>query len=83
MPDIICDNCIPAELERMDREQRLYKLKNGSDTAIWAANEIEAIESHAENLAAACAWAVGALPAESFVASQIIKVLKDYNNRNA
>jgi len=29
---------------RVDREQRIYKLKNGSDTAIWAANEIERLE---------------------------------------
>jgi len=28
----------------MDREERLYKLDNGSDTAIWAANEIRRLE---------------------------------------
>lgn len=44
--------------------------------------EIEAISSHAENLATACALAVGALPDDSPVASQIVKVLTDYNNRN-
>lgn len=32
----------------MDREERLHKLKNGSDTAIWAANEIERLTQ--ENL---------------------------------
>ena len=66
----------------MDREQRIYKLKNGSDTAIWAANEITALESHAENLATACAWAVGALPNDSVVAQSIAQVLTDYNGRN-
>jgi hypothetical protein len=29
----------------MTRDERIRKLKNGSDTAIWAANEIEALES--------------------------------------
>ena len=28
----------------MNKEQRMYKLKNGSDTAIWAAGEIESLE---------------------------------------
>ena len=28
----------------MDREQRIYKLKNGSDTALWAVAEIERLE---------------------------------------
>lgn len=65
----------------MDRDRRIYKLENGSDTAQWAAKEIIALESHAENLAAACAWAVGALPNDSFISSQIAKILKDYNNR--
>ena len=29
----------------MTRDERIYKLKNGSDTAIWAANEIEKMEA--------------------------------------
>jgi hypothetical protein len=29
----------------MTRDERIRKLKNSSDTAIWAANEIEALES--------------------------------------
>lgn len=66
----------------MDRDQRIYKLKNGSDTAIWAAKEIEAIQSHAENLATACAWAIGALPNDSVVAKSIARILTDYNGRN-
>lgn len=65
----------------MDRDERIYKLENGSDTARWAAKEVIALESHAENLAAACAWAAGALPNDSFIAGEIAKVLKDYNNR--
>ena len=28
----------------MNREERIYKLKNGVDTAIWAAEEIERLE---------------------------------------
>ena len=27
----------------MTRDERIEKLKNGSDTAVWAANEIEAL----------------------------------------
>ena len=65
----------------MDRDTSIHKLKNGSHTARWAAKEIEALESHAENLASACAWAVGALPNDSVVARDIAKVLIDYNNR--
>lgn len=67
----------------MDRDRRIYKLENGSDTARWAVKEITALESHAENLATACAWAVGALPNDSFVSGQIAKVLRDYNDRRA
>lgn len=33
----------------MDKEQRMYKLKNGSDTAKWAAEYIEALESAIAN----------------------------------
>jgi hypothetical protein len=44
--------------------------------------EIEAIGSHAENLATACAWAVRALPNDSPISSKIVKVLTDYSNRN-
>ena len=29
----------------MTRDERIYKLKNGSDTAIWASNEIEKMEA--------------------------------------
>lgn len=29
----------------MTKEQRIEKLKNGSDTAIWAASEIERLEA--------------------------------------
>ena len=65
----------------MDRDRRIYKLENGSDTAQWAAKEITALESHAENLAAACAWAVGALPSDSAVSKDIVRILVDYNNR--
>jgi hypothetical protein len=28
----------------MTREERIHKLKNGSDTAMWAAEEIERLE---------------------------------------
>lgn len=34
----------------MTREERIYKLKNGSDTAIWAALEIERLESENHKL---------------------------------
>lgn len=66
----------------MDRDQRIHKLKNGSDTAVWAANEIAALESHSANLATACAWAIGALPNSSVVAQSIARILTDYNDRN-
>lgn len=45
-------------------------------------NRIDAIASHAENMASATAWGIGALPKESFIAKQMVEVLKDYNNRN-
>ena len=34
----------------MTREEKIRKLKNGSDTAIWAANEIEALETQNADL---------------------------------
>lgn len=34
----------------MERSERIYKLKHGSDTAIWAANEIERLESEIDRL---------------------------------
>jgi len=48
--------------------------------AAW--KEIEAIESHAKNLATACAWAMGALPNGSVVTESIARILTDYNERN-
>ncbi len=45
----------------MTREERVYKLKNGSDTAIWAANEIEKME-HAMALAYGYLWFVNNEP---------------------
>ena len=36
----------------MDRSQRMYKLGNGTDTAVWAANEIERITKDNERLRA-------------------------------
>lgn len=36
----------------MTREDRIYKLKNGSDTAIWAANEIERLEKQIKDITA-------------------------------
>ena len=65
----------------MDRDRMLDKLENGSHTAQWAAREIKALESHAENLATACSLTIGALPDDSFIASEAVKVVKDYNNR--
>jgi len=47
-----------------------------------SANEIVALESHAKNLATACAWAVGALQNGSIVSKSVVKVLLDYNQRN-
>jgi hypothetical protein len=29
----------------MDRDKRIYKLQSGSDTDLWAVNEIERLES--------------------------------------
>ena len=65
----------------MDRDEMLNKLENGTYTARWAAREIKALESHAENLATACNFAIGALPNNSFIASEAVKVVKNYNNR--
>jgi hypothetical protein len=35
----------------MNFDQRIEKLKNGSDTAIWAANEIERLRETLEGIA--------------------------------
>jgi hypothetical protein len=35
----------------MTREERIEKLKNGSDTAIWAAEEIERLRKTLEGIA--------------------------------
>jgi hypothetical protein len=37
--------------ESMNFDQRIEKLKNGSDTAIWAANEIERLRETLEGIA--------------------------------
>jgi hypothetical protein len=34
----------------MDRDERMYKLDNGSDTAIWAASEIRRLEARVSEL---------------------------------
>jgi len=34
----------------MNRDQRMHKLKSGSETAIWAANEIARLELELEHL---------------------------------
>lgn len=34
----------------MDDSERMHKLKNGSDTAQWAANELEGLRAHCEML---------------------------------
>ena len=40
----IIPRCL-TDVVNMTREQRIAKLKNGSDTAIWAASEIELLEA--------------------------------------
>jgi hypothetical protein len=40
----------------MDRKERIRKLKNGSDTAVWASNEIEYLESKLDKFRGLLLW---------------------------
>lgn len=42
----------------MTKEERIYKLKNGSETAIWAANEIERLQFEANKLRGLALWSL-------------------------
>lgn len=40
----------------MEREERIYKLNNGSDTAQWAAREIVRLEKELHDIASQVVW---------------------------